>query len=270
MSRVDVESTKYQEAAPEEFLPYYLGTTQEEAEETYNLFSNLLNIMSFAYAKHTGIDPGDLFAAALEGLARAKRDWDEDRGNCSFKSYATLRIKTAMNDCCRKFKSIVSIPEYIRVAHTYITNIKTILEGYGESPEVISYVLNHNNTSSIGKIHDKDEGRILSELDKLKRLAKNSGVPYSNLIKNAEYVPTDYYLNDEMSQEELQEAERRRLAAALVVSKLQDKMTESELHVANGIMVGKSYGEIGRTHNPKRSIAWVAKTLDSMKEKFSK
>ena len=261
MSRIDIVSTTTRDEVSEDFLPFYLGETMEEAEETYSLFSNLLNIIAFSYSKHTGIDPGDLFAAGLEGLARAKRDWDETKGNCSFRSFAVLKIKTSMNECCRKLKSIVSIPEYIRVAHLYITNIKTLLEGYGEAPESIDYSLK-NSILLTSKLH--------YEFDKLKKLAKNSGVPYLNLIKNAEHVPTDYYLNEDMSQDELQEAERRRLAAALVVSKLQDKMTASELHVANGIMAGKSYGEIGRTHDPKRSIAWVQKTLENMKEKFTK
>jgi len=267
MANVEVVSSAAVEG-DEEFLDFYLGSTQEEAEETYYLFSNILNIISDAYAKNTGVDQEDLFGAALEGLARAKRDWNPSLGKCSFKSYAMFRMKTGMNTACRK-KSVITIPEYIRVAHTYITNIKTILEGYNEEAQDIAYVLRNADSNYIDVIHAVDRERLKLELNKLEKLAKNSGVPYTNLIKRAEYIPTDYYLSDDMSQEELWQAERRRMAAALMVSKLQDKMTDSEIHITNGIMAGKSYGEIGRTHDPKRSIAWVKQQLDKMRERFT-
>jgi DNA-directed RNA polymerase specialized sigma subunit len=268
MGRIDVIEEKHHESAKEVFLPYYLGETQEEAEETYHLFSNLLNIIASAYSNLTGIDKGDLFADGLTGLARAKRDWDPDRGDCKFRNWAILKIKTAMNDCCRRNKSIVTIPEYIRVANIYINNIKTILGAYGETEENIRYALRHGTVSHIRSINKLDFERLNSELSKLDTLSKNSKVPHKNLIKRAEYVPTDAYLDDGMTQEEMETAEKRRMVAALVVSKLQDRMTPSELHVANGIMAGKSYEEIGRTHIPPRSIAWVTKQLDSMRNKF--
>lgn len=269
VNKIDIVSTGTFKKEEEEFLDFYLGETQEEAEETYHNFSKLLNIVSYSYSMNTGIEQSELFGAALEGLARAKRDWDHTRGNCTFKSYAMLRIKTAMHECCRKNKSIVSIPEYIRVANIYIRNIKTILEGYNEPPESIERIIRHRDARGVVRIHKVDKARLEAELDKLGRLASNCGVPYLNLIKRAEFVPTDAYFDDTMTQEEMYEAERRRMAAALMVSKLQDKMTPTELHIANGIMAGKSYGEIGRTHDPKRSIAWVQQQIEKMREKFN-
>ena len=257
------------ESKAEEFLPYYLGETLEEAEDNYRSFAVFVELISNSYANNTGIDAGEMFSAAIDGLARAVRDWDPNRGEGKFRTYATFRIRTSLNDCIRRNKSVVNIPEYIRVAHLYITNIKTILEMYGESPESTSYALRHATVNYLGKIHSTDIQRVQAELDKLSRLAANSKVPYLNLIDRGEYVPIDAYLNDDMTQEELYEAERRRMAAALMVSKLQDKMTYAELHVANGIIAGKCYAEIGRTYTPKRSIAWVRKQLDQMREKFT-
>lgn len=253
----------------EEFPTYYLGDTLEEAEENYTNFSAFIKLISNSYAYNTGVDAAEMFSAAVDGLGRAVRDWDPDRSKGKFRTYATFRIRTSLNDCIRRNKSMVVIPEYIRVAHLYITNIKTILEMYDEPLENTNYTLNHVSTSHLSKIHRVDIRRIKLELDKLVKLAKNSKVPYSNLIERSEYVPIDSYLNDDMTQAELYEAERRRMAAALMVSKLQDKMTEEELHVANGIIAGKSYGEIGRTYTPKRSIAWVQSKLSDMKEKFN-
>lgn len=254
----------------EEFLPYYLGETQEEAEDNYKQFEQFLHIISSSYSANTGIDPSEMFGSAIDGLARAVRDYDPDRGSGSFRTYATFRIRTALNDCIRRNNSIVTIPEYIRVAHVYITNIKTILELYGESSENMSFSLRHQTFENIGKINKVDSVRLDKELAKLQKLAKNQKVPYSNLIERSEFVPIDAYLHDDLSQAEMYEAERRRMAAALMVSKLQEKMSPEELFVANGIISGKSYGEIGRTHDPKRSIAWVQKQLANMKEKFSR
>ena len=268
MGRVDfIDSTPKDD---EEFLPYYLGETQDEAERIYKQFEPFIHLISSSYSANTGVDPGVMFSYAIDGLARAVRDWDPNRGTGKFRTYATFRIRTALNECIRNNNSIVAIPEYIRVAHVYITNIKTILELYEEPQENMSYSLKHQTFENIGKVNKVDQMRLDRELEKLQKLASNQKVPYLNLIERAEFVPVDAYLHDDLSQAEMYEAERRRMAAALMVSKLQDRMTSEELHVANGIIAGKSYGEIGRTHDPKRSIAWVMKKLNEMKEKFTR
>jgi len=269
MTKIDIVSTTPVDEEHEAFLPYYLGDSPEDAEDTYKLFSNLLAIMASAYASHTNDDLEDYFAEAIKGLARAKRDWDPTRGGCQFKTFAILKIKNALNECYRKSKSIVPIPHYVRVAHTYITNIKTIMEGYDISRTNIKYVLDGGHMPPLEIIAEVDYQRIISEQGKLENLSKNSGVSMENLVGRGEYVPSDMAYDESMSQEQLYVREQQRLAAALMVSKLEDRMTDEELHVARGIMAGHSYGEIGRTHDPKRSIAWVSNKVNEMREKFT-
>jgi len=269
MTKVDLISTERVEDSEESFLPYYLGRTPEEAEETYKEFEALLNIMVRAYAQNSDVLAEDYFGEAVKGLARAQRDFDPNRGDCKFETFARLKIKNALNEYYRRNSSIVNIPHYVRTAHTYITNIKTIMEGYGMSIEdVREHVLKCGEIHKAIAVPEGELRRVQEELDKLKNVSKSFGVNYENLITRAEFVPSDMAYDETMTQEELQVREKRRLAAALVVSKLQDDMTEEELHVANGIMAGKTYAEIGRTHEPKRSIAWVQKKLEEMKEKF--
>ena len=269
MTRIDIVSTTPVDSGQEIFLPYYLGETPEEAEETYSEFSWLMGVMASSYAKNTGTSVEDFFGEAITGLARAKRDWDPTRGGCKFKTFAILKMKNALNESCRKHGSIVTVPYYVRTAHTYITNVKTILEGYGMTPQnVRKYAL---ITGIMPWLHDLPKSemeRVQEELDKLKRLAKNSKVKYKTLIERGEFIPSDMTYDESMSQEELFKREQRRLAAALMVSKLEDHMTYEELHVARGIMAGHSYGEIGRTHDPKRSIAWVLSVVNKMRDKF--
>ena len=270
MSKIDIISTTPVDSGQEIFLPYYLGETPKEAEETYETFSGLLGIIASAYADNTGTSLEDFFAEAITGLARAKRDWDPTRGGCKFVTFAILKMKNALNEHCRKTSSIVNIPHYVRTAHTYITNIKTILDGYDVHPDSVRYVLMSGDLPGFVKFNKKDHERMEEELAKLNKLAKNSKVQLKALVKRSEFVPSDMAYDESMTQEELHKREQRKLAAALIVSKLEDHMTEEELHVAQGIMAGKTYAEIGRTHNPKRSIAWVQNKLDEMKIRFKK
>jgi RNA polymerase sigma factor (sigma-70 family) len=268
MSKIDIISSTSVDDAEENFLPFYLGNTPEEAEETYSSFSWLLSIMASNYATNTDILMEDYFAEAITGLARAKRDWDPTRGGCKFQTFAILKIKNALNEYYRKNSRIVNIPAYVRTAHTYITNIKTILEGYNMHPEGIKFVLEKDHLIKFGAMANKDFIRVLEELEKLNRLIRNCELDRINLIKRAEFVPSDMSYDESMTQEELYDRQRQRLAAALVVSKLEDSMTPTELHIAQGIMAGKTFAEIGRTHDPKRSIAWVQDRVNEMREKF--
>ena len=184
MSKIDIVSTTPVDSGQETFLPYYLGATPKEAEETYNEFSWLLNIMAQAYAKNSSLPAEDYFAEAITGLARAKRDWDPTRGGCKFKTFATLKMKNALNECYRKHGSIVTIPYYVRTAHTYITNVKTILEGYGMTPQnVRKFALITGIMPWLRDLPKSEMERVQEELDKLKRLAKNSKVQYKTLIE---------------------------------------------------------------------------------------
>lgn len=268
MSKIDIISTTPVEERKEIFLPYYLGATLEEAEEVHLLFSGLINIMSESYSRNTDVSKEDYFADAITGLARAKRDWDPTRGGCKFKTFAIIKIKNALNECCRKNSSIVNIPYYVRTAHTYITNIKTILEGYGIHTRSIRSVLKEGRLPKHLQFNEVDYQRAEGELRKLENLARNSGVRLRNLVKRAEFVPSDMAYDESMTQEEMYSRERQRLAAALIVSKLEDLMTSDELYVAQGIMAGHSYMEIGYNRDPKRSIAWVQNKIEKMREKF--
>ena len=98
MTRIDIVSTKPVDEEQETFLPYYLGDTPEDAEETYSSFSGLLGIMANAYSTFSKDDLEDYFGEAVRGLARAKRDWDPTRGGCQFKTFAILKIKNALNE----------------------------------------------------------------------------------------------------------------------------------------------------------------------------
>ncbi len=252
----------------DEFLGYYLGDTPEEAEETFEEFSALLNRIAGSHARLTGLSKEDLFGTALTGLAKAKRDFDPSRSD-NFKSFAMFKIKSALNKFYRKNKTIVSIPAYVKIANNYISAIKFVLRECN-AKDVQEMLYNGHLKGGLA-ITNADVEACRKYFRQLKKLAKNVKVPYQRLVDRSEYVPSEVVFCDdgEVTQEWFAR-ERELLAAAILVSKLKDRMTDDELYVAEGIMDGKSYVEIGGSHHPRRSVAWVRLQLDYMKAKFEK
>lgn len=251
----------------EEFLSYYLGDTPEEAEETFERFSSLLNIVAKSHARLTGLDKDDLFGTALTGLARAKRDFDPSRSN-NFKMFAMFKIKSSLNEFYRKNKTIVSIPAYVKTANNYINAIKFILRDC--SMEDVQEVLYNGRLTKELVIEKTDMDACEKYLKQLKKLSRNVKVPYQRLVNRSEYVPSKVGYDDGEATLEWSNREHELLTAALRVSKLKDRMTDDELYVAEGVMEGKSYSEIGGRHHPRRSVAWVKLQLDNMHRKFLK
>ncbi|TET61112.1 MAG: hypothetical protein E3J47_05760 [Candidatus Stahlbacteria bacterium] len=261
---VDIITQSPVKKKEEVFLDYYLGETPEEAEAVFSDFSKLLNIMAGGYSMWSGIDKEDLFGTALIGLARAKRDFDHTRSD-NFKTFAIYKIKNALNDYYRENRTIVSIPSYVKTANVYINGIKFILSKYNiDSQDVL--LSGEVNNEAVTK---NDKAECNKFFKKLKRLSKNINIPYERIIDRSEHIPTAVSLDeDEISQEEVFLREKQLVAAALLVSKLKDYMTETELSIAEGIMANKTYKEIGYEQIPKRTGPWVKQQIDKMRDRF--
>ncbi|MGD9158324.1 MAG: hypothetical protein PVG39_07970 [Desulfobacteraceae bacterium] len=261
MSKISIVSTE--SGKKEEFLQYYLGDTVEEAEETYLEYESLARKIANSYARTTNISPDDFFAEALTGLARAKRDWEPGRSaNYKFKNFAVRKMRDALNAYCRKNNSIVSVPSYVKIASTYIHNIKNVLEKYGINLGIEEVI----DGDGIDVLEDSDF--MKGEIYKLRKLAENSGVSINNIIERAEFIPSSILYEEGITDSELSGREGSRLAAAIIVGKMEDQMTTAELHVARGIMNGESYAEIGKSYEPSRSVSWVQQILYGLRKKF--
>ena len=189
----------------ERFLPYFLGTTREEAKKVYDAFSELVNIISYNYAVATGLDKTDIFGEAMIGLARARRDFDPDRSN-SFKNYVIFRVKDAINTFVRNAGSVVSVPVYLKKASTYVNRMESGCE----------------------------KARILFE-----KAAERAGVSSETLVKRVELIPSDEEY-DELPDDRNEDA----IHAAILVEELKRYMTKDELAISEMIMEGKTFREI--------------------------
>lgn len=253
----------------EVFLDYFLGSTPEEAEEVFYEFSDVLNTITKSYHSWSGLDKGDLFGTALVGLARAKRDFDPLRSD-NFKVFVTFKVKNALNEYYRHNRTAVSIPSYVRIANSYINSIKLVLESRDIVPKDIQTVLKNGELNKSIKIDAKGREKCIENIDKLKRLSVNTNIPYRKILERSEYIPSGVSFDDTISQDELFKRECQITEAALIVSKLKDYMTDAELLIAEGIMTGKTYAEIGGLQKPHRTAAWVKVQLNKMRSKFKK
>lgn len=224
----------------EEYLDYFLGNSPEEAETTYVEFADMLNQFARSYSLSSGIPRADLFGEAVMALAAAKRDYDPEVGNRSFKTFAIYRIKWALNAYVAENLCVVRVPAYIQTANSYINSIKYLLSKYDLPYEDIRDVLLEDSSLKEGSYDE-----IRRYKDALINLAKRHKLDYKALIDRSEFLPGDVYLNEDMGPDELIERENHMLRAALIVNQLKEHMDDEELIIAEGVMAGKTWHEIG-------------------------
>jgi RNA polymerase sigma factor (sigma-70 family) len=266
MTKLKILSTKVLPEHTEEFLPFFLGNTEEEAEANYNRFSQDLNKMAAAYSRNTGLEKEDLFGAGLTGLARALRDYDPNRTD-NFFVYASYRIRSVLNDYCFRNKSIVPVPQYIALAHGYINKIRNILLKYPK--ESITDVLTGVKQLRYTDIPPAEKNLCKAALEHLKTLSKNSGVPYNDLVERSEYIPINVLFEESyLTTEDFEVRDVKQIQLTALISTIRDKMTAKELTIADGIMMGKTYDEIGAEQTPRRSASWVRKQLGHIRKRI--
>jgi RNA polymerase sigma factor (sigma-70 family) len=262
-------STKPLEEYTEEFLPFFLGNTEGEAEANYEVFSRTLNNIASSYAKFSGLEKEDLFGTALTGLARALRDFDPKR-NSNFLMYANYKMRSVLNDYCHKNMAIVSVPSYVALAHGYINRIRNILFKYVGPEGSVKAVILSKKVPNI-RMTTKELSTYKGALAHLETLSKNSGVSYDDLIERSEYVPLNVSFEESyLTDEDFEERDVKQIQLTALVSKIRGRMTAKEQSIADGIMLGKTYDEIGAEQKPPRSAAWVRKQLDNIKNRIMK
>lgn len=267
---IKILSTKELPEYTEEFLPFFLGNTEEEAEQNYKTFSKTLNKMARAYSRCSGLEEEDLFGASLTGLARALRDYDETRTD-NFFVYAHYRIRSVLNEYCFRNKSVVAVPAYVAFAHGHLNKIRNILIKYPGGDESFKSVLFDEDLLDGMKIPTKERSLCKEALLHLRTLSKNSGVSYNDLVERAEYVPLNVSFEESyMTTEDFEERDIKQIQTTALISTIRDKMTPKERSIADGILMGKTYDEIGAEQNPPRSAAWVRKQLNNVKQRILK
>ena len=237
----------------------FLAETSREAEEIYGKFERLLNDLAYAYSISTNLNKGDLFGEALIGLARAYRDWDPSRSD-DFRIYAIYRIKDALGEFARSNVAIVSVPAYVKKAQANLNEIKQICKSASINFEII--VIDQEIPDELSP---PDAIRCAQLVCNLINAADRAKVDYEVFIPRISLIPETIY-PEEYDFGDSDDRNLEMLEAALVVDKLKKYMDEEELTICNGIMMDKSFEEIG--NSLEKSKGWVSEKLKSFRQRM--
>lgn len=237
----------------------FLADTPEEAENIYNKFEKILNHFAYSYSISTNINKADLFGEALIGLARAYRDWDPSRSD-NFQVYAKFVIRDALNEFVRSNSAIISVPAYIKKANSSIKKIKAICSEYDIDWK--SIVISQNIPSGI---RHSDISKCATYISNIISAADRSGVDYAKFIERIEFIPEDTEYTEQISYE-THKRNSETMEASIIVDKLKTYMTKQELLICEGIMLDKSFDEIGADLGKSKS--WVSGKLANLRKRI--
>ena len=243
----------------EDMPKHFLADTAEKATVLYAEYEALLNNFAYSYSISTGLNKADLFGEALIGLARANRDWDRTRSD-NFRNYAIFRIKDALNEFVHKNTTSISVPSYIKKANSNIKEITSICDTGSVSWTEI--VFEQNIPSELGR---SDAIRCAELVGNLINAAERAKVEYQKFIERVMIMPKDIEYQEKVYPE-IDRREKEKLEAAIVVEKLKDIMDDDELTICQGIMLEKSYEQIGKEMD--KSKGWVSSKLDALRQRI--
>ncbi len=249
----------------EDMPAYFLADTPKEAENIYNRFEKTLNNFAYSYSISTGVNKADLFGEALIGLARAYRDWDPSRSD-NFEAYAKFVIRDTLNEFVRSNSAIISVPAYIKKANANLKKIKVICEELSIDWKIViaEKATSEDIYSSCGMFSSGIE-KCLDLVRNISLAAKRAGVDYEKFIERIEIIPSDVeYV--EQAPHEVHVRNSEMLEASIVVEKLKEYMTEQELMICEGIMLDKTFDEIGDSFGKSKS--WVSGKLKELKKRI--
>ena len=171
----------------EEFLPYFLGNSEEEAKETLKEYEKTIKILADKINMVTGLDVDDLMSECKIGLARAKRDFEEERSDV-FKTFAIYKMKDALREYTAKQRLDVKVPQYVIDAEKLINDLAKIVEACH-----ITKNAGFQDIWMMSEICDGDE-KIKEDINKIRQslinLADRSHTTVVQLLERAEMLPS--------------------------------------------------------------------------------
>jgi RNA polymerase sigma factor (sigma-70 family) len=237
----------------------FLADTPKEAENIYNQFEKTLNHFAYSYSISTNINKSDLFGEALIGLARAYRDWDPSRSD-NFEVYAKFVIRDTLNEFVRSNSAIISVPAYIKKAHSNLKRVKAICEEH--NIDWVAFVIDQQIPNDM---HMESALKCSKLVGNIILAAERAKVDYVKFVERIEFVPEDIEYVEQIPHE-VHKRDSETLEAAIIVEKLKEYMTEQELLICEGIMLDKSFDEIGVSLGKSKS--WVSGKLKALKERI--
>lgn len=170
----------------EKFCAYFLGETEEEANRMLKSFDKDLTMISMKASSLSGVDQFDLKQEGIIGLARARREYDENRG-AAFRTLAIYKIKDAMREWITKTSGMRS-PQYLNDTTKLLEHLRKTLSKGMQLSEFASYtdVWKAANTFDGNESIRKDVNKICKSI---RNLADRSHTSPVELLEKAEISP---------------------------------------------------------------------------------
>lgn len=172
----------------ETFLSHFLANTQREAYAMYVKYKSTLSLLASKYSSYTGLDEEDLIQEGVIGLARAARDFEENRSD-TFHTFAIYKIKDAMREHSSKQALDISVPQYIREAARLIIKLKKVMDSAG--------LVKGNDFASVWEQSATcdEQSDVIKDITSIRRtihnLADRSCTSVDQLLDKAELYPTE-------------------------------------------------------------------------------
>jgi len=263
----------------ERFLTHFLAETKAEADDTYKQYKSTLALLASKYASYTGLDEDDLIQEGVIGLARAKRDFEEDRSD-TFHTFAIYKIKDAMREYSSKQADDISIPQYIKEAARLVIKLRRVMEMAGlVKTNDFASIWGHSAACDQKSEVIKD---ITSIRQTIRNLADRSCTSVNQLLERAEMYPAemaelDYHpVTGEIaaSSDGVEESLIQKLVAGKAVSKLKEILPKEDYELIYAhYSEGKTVRELAPLLGIKASsvtirIHNVVKELQKKKEQI--
>lgn len=170
----------------EEFKKHFLADTEEEANDLLKKYDGTLKLLSNKASVMTGIDREDLYQEGIIGLARASRDFDEERSD-NFRTFAIYKIKDALREFNTTQSITIKSPQYTRDAIRLASILRERLVKAGEYQ--YSALVDMWDSSSKYMGNSPLEISIQKSRRSLKNLANRSHTSVKQLLERSEMAP---------------------------------------------------------------------------------
>jgi len=171
----------------EKFLPHFLGDTEAEATATLKEYEKTMKILADKFHMITGLDADDLKSECMIGLARAKRDFEEERSEM-FRTFAIYKMKDALREFTTKQMLDVKVPQYVKDAEKLINDLAKLVEA--------CHVVKNASFRDIWLMSEACDGdkNIQKDIERIREsltnLANRSHTSVIQLLERAEMLPS--------------------------------------------------------------------------------
>lgn len=170
----------------EEFKKHFLADTEEEANDLLKKYDGTLKLLSNKASVMTGIDREDLYQEGIIGLARASREFNEERSD-NFRTFAIYKIKDALREFNTTQSITIKSPQYTRDAIRLAAVLRERLVKAGEYQYLALVDMWDSSSKYVG--NSPLDISIQKSRYSLKNLADRSHTSVKQLLERSEMAP---------------------------------------------------------------------------------